>query len=226
LNERRRWLAQSPDDYALLRDEGRPAWNEFTTVASDWTGEVVASDPVEAGGQLEPDVVLLCRDGAGTYRVAGGVVVFPSHWALPDKMGLNLLEVHGVVPGLNTAIGPAIDRYLDKLKPGHAATRSNWGIAATAAWNLHPKTNPPPLAAGLRPEQMWLRVEHQFLTPLPQTGAMLFGIRIELPRLDQVLADEELRPRIHRALKTMPADVTRYKGLSDVLPALVALSGE
>ncbi len=130
-------------------------------------------------------------------------MVFPSHWSLPEKISLTLLEVHGVVLGLNATIGPAIDRYLDVIKPGFSAGRPNWGLAATDAWNLHPATNPPPLIAGTPPEKMWLRVERQILTPLSDTGAMLFGIRIERVRLDEVLVDPDTKVRFHRTIAIM-----------------------
>lgn len=175
LRERAKWLEQAPQDYAVMSDGARAGWNEFTDLASAWSGETVSSDPIQAGRQLEPDVVLLSRDRDGRFRVSGGVVVFPSHWSLPEKIGLTLLEVHGVVPGLNAAIGPAIDKYLDKIKPGFAAGRPNWGLAATDAWNLHPSVDAPKLEAGLGADQMWLRVERQILTPLPQSGDMLFA---------------------------------------------------
>ncbi len=223
-DERSRFLATAPRDYAILTPSAVPAWSEYVEQARSWVGSPLSDDPVAIGGQLEPDVVLLCRDAAGVFRVAGGVVVFPSHWALADKIGLTLLEVHGVVPGLNDAIGPAIDRYLDKIKPGFAAGRPNWGLAATDAWNLHPTTNPPPLKTGLGTDRMWLRVERQILTPLPQTGAMLFGIRIERHRLDHVLADPDVRRRFHRAISTMPPAVSAYKGLADVAADLLRAS--
>ncbi|MCF3651811.1 heme-dependent oxidative N-demethylase subunit alpha family protein [Synoicihabitans lomoniglobus] len=219
--ERRRGLAQSPDDYVIMPPPAQTAWAEFVESATAWSGLPVSPDPVMAGQQLEPDVVLLCRDDRGVFRVAGGVVVFPSHWALADKMGLTLLETHGAVPGLNAKIGPAIDRYLDKIKPGFVAGRPNWGLAATDAWNLHPSTHPPALTAGMTTDQMWLRVERQILTPLPRTGAMLFAIRIERIRLDAFLADSDARRRFHRTISTMPPEVAAYKGLAAVADDLV-----
>jgi len=224
LAERRRCLASDPVDYCVMPTAAAPAWREFVTLASEWSGAAIAVDPVVAGGQLEPDIVLLMRDATGVFRVAGGVVVFPSHWALADKVGLTLLEVHHVVPGLNDAIGSAIDRYLDKIKPGFSAGRPNWGLAATDAWNLHPATHPPSLRSGMGADQIWLRVERQILTPLPESGAMLFGIRIERIRLDRVLTDPKVRRRFHRAIVTMPAEVAAYKGITDVLPALLKMS--
>lgn len=224
LAERAKWLDHSPGDYAVITEGARAGWAEFVGLASTWSGESVSEDPLRAGRQFEPDVVLLSRDRDGVFRVSGGVVVFPSHWSLPEKIGLTLLEVHGVVPGLNAAIGPAIDKYLDKIKPGFAAGRPNWGLAATDAWNLHPSANAPKLVKGLRADQMWLRIERQILTPLPNSGDMLFGIRIERVRLDEALSDPEVRRRFHRTIATMPREVADYKGLLDVLGDLIDMA--
>lgn len=224
LAERRRCLAEAPDDYAIIPEVARPAWNEFCGVAGEWIGQSVPEDPVTAGGIVEPDVILMTRDADGVFRLTGGVVVFPSHWALADKLEKALLEIHGVVPGLNASIGPAIDRYLDRLKPGFSAGRPNWGLAATDAMNLHPAINPPRLTRGMSIDDIWLRIEEQNLSVLPETGAVLFGIRIERIRLKEVLANVEIRHRFHHTLKTMPATAAAYKGLADVMPNLLELS--
>ena len=224
LPERRRWLEESPEEYAIFTEPAQDAWDEFRRLASGWIDQPVAADPVIAGGQLEPDVLLLTRDENGTFRLQGGVVVFPSHWALAPKMGQTLLEIHGVVPGLNDAIGPAIDRYLDKLKPGFAAGRPNWGLAATDAYNLHPKVAPPRLMSGMSASDIWLRIENQILSPLPETGAILFGIRIERIRLTEVLQDPVVRRNFHQTIQTMPVEVAAYKGLSEIGPDLLKIS--
>jgi hypothetical protein len=224
LAEREKWLQRAPGDYAILTESARAAWNEFVDLAAAGCGQSLSPDPAALGTQLEPDIVLLDRGEAGTFRVVGGVVVFPSHWALADKIGLSLREVHGVVPGLNTAIGPAIDTYLDKIKPGFSAGRPNWGLAATDALNLHPATRPPRLIAGMSSDQMWLRIERQLLTSLPHSGAVVFGIRIERVRLATVLLDPEVRRRFHRTIATMPPAVAAYKGLDAVIPDLLAFS--
>lgn len=224
LQERQSALRDNPERYAIMGESAAAAWQEAVSCISAWAGTAVSADPVEAGGQFEPDVVLLCRDEERVFRTVGGIVVFPSHWALADKIGLSLLETHAVVPGLNASIGHAIDRYLDKIKPGFSAGRPNWGLAATDAWNLHPATHPPRLEAGMTADQMWLRVERQILTPLPESGAMLFGIRIERIRLDEVLGDPDVRRRFHRAIATMPPEVAAYKGLTLVADDLVRMS--
>src|SRR5690606_3651963 len=119
---------------------------------------------------LEPDIVLMMRDERGVFRMAGGAVVFPTGWAPEEKLNRTLAAIHGVVPGLNDAIGVAIDLFLDRLRPGAAATRVNWGLAATDELNLHPALERPRLGEHPDPTNVWLRVEHQILAALPRTG--------------------------------------------------------
>ncbi len=218
LAERRRWLTDRPELFLVDGAEAEPAWRE----AAALSGVVAAPNAAAWGAACEPDVVLLRRDAVGVFRVQAGAVVFPSTWSLPEKAGLTLAETHGVVPGLNAAIGPAIDRFLARLKPGAGAVRTNWGLAASAERNLHPALPRPRLREDTPPEQVWLRVEHQILTALPESGAVLFGIRIALHPLAEVRADPAAWTGLQRALATMPPAVAAYKGLTPILPRLLA----
>jgi len=225
LAERRRWLEISPADYAVQSERGSESWREFAEMMADLSLEVTRPIAAEIGKVIEPDLVFLIRDEAGIFRVTDGVVVFPTGWAFTEKIGLTLPETHGVVPGLNKAIGAAIDRFLNGLKPGAVATRSNWGLAASAELNLHPKLMRPRLTNDVEIDRTWVRVEHQLLTAMPKTGTILFGIRIMLHPLTEVLSDPLARRRLLRALKTMPDDVAAYKGVSAARPKLMEILG-
>lgn len=216
LAERRGWLAQTPHDFVIDAPELAPVWREVALLIGARGESALA-----LGRDCECDLVLLQRDAGGVFRVQGGVVVFPTSWSLPEKRGLTLAEAHGVVPGLNPAIGAAIDRFLERLKPDSSAGRSNWGFAASPELNLHPGLDQPRLTAATGLDHVWLRVEHQILTALAESGAILFGIRIALHPLAEVLADAEARRGLHRALQTMPEPVAHYKGLSDVRSRLL-----
>ncbi len=215
LAERQRWIEERPADHVVDAPDLAAVWTEVATTLG-----LTASGLCELGATVEPDLVVLRPDAAGAWRVRGGVVVFPTHWSLPEKVGLTLADTHAVVPGLNPAIGAAIDRFLHGLKPGAGAQRSNWGLAATEALNLHPGLGPPRLQADAPLEHVWLRVEHQLLTRLGESDAILFGIRIALHPLREVLADVDARRGLHRALATMPTAMVDYKGLRAILPAL------
>lgn len=225
LRQRCRWLDEAPTRHAGLLPGGQPLWAELMDVAATW--EVPrADDCASLGRRWEPDFLLLSRDDAGDFRLQGGALCFPTGWALEEKLGRPLDEIHGVVPGLNTTIGPAIHQFLASLKPGHAFLRDNWGIAATAELNLHPARAYPRPGLPVDLTRLWLRVEHQALVALPQTGGVLFGIRIALHRLDEVAADPMLAAGLGRALRTMPRVMAKYKGLAAIQPALAdALAG-
>lgn len=226
--ERARWLAESPARYAALQPEGEAALAELCELATGWGVAVdEARSPADVmralGAALEPDILLLAPDATGELRLRGGALCFPTGWALEEKMGHPMDFIHGVVPGLNAAIGPQIRQFLSRLKPGIAFLRDNWGIAATEELNMHPvRALPAPDATTTALDRLWLRVEHQALVALPRAGGVLFGIRIALHRLDGVARDAEAAAGLRRALASMPEEVAAYKRLDTVRAALIA----
>ncbi len=217
--ERARWLRETPARYAALNLGAEPLLAEFARAVA----LSVTTDVVTAGAALEPDFLLLAPGPDGLFRLQAGALCFPTMWALEEKMGHTLEEIHGVVPGLNPALGGPLNQFLSRLKPGPAYLRANWGLAATSELNLHPALGRPRLAVSLDPERVWLRVEHQALAALPETGGVVFGIRIALHPLSEVLADTGVRSGFRRALATMPEALVAYKGLAPVRDALLAL---
>lgn len=220
IRERGRWLEASAARYAALSFGAEPLLAEFAPLAGLPEGLTV----IEAGRALEPDFLLLAPDEAGLFRLRAGALCFPTMWALEKKLGHTLEEIHDGVPGLNPALGGPLNQFLARLKPGPAYLRANWGLAATPELNLHPALGRPRLALPLDPARIWLRVEHQALAALPKTGGVVFGIRIAVMPLTDVLADVEVRAGFHRALRTMPEALAAYKGLAPVRAALLALA--
>jgi hypothetical protein len=224
LAERARWLAAEPVRYAALQPEGEPLLAEFNALRATWAGVPAAraGTMLEVGRQLEPDVLLLSADDTRHFRLRGGAVVFSTGWALEEKMGLPLESIHGIVPGLNPAIGAAIQQFLSRLKPGVAYLRDNWGVAATDELNLHPARGLAPPAAPVALNRLWLRVEHQAIVALPRTDGIVFGIRIALHRLDRI-AGTSAAAGLRRGLATMPAQLAAYKRLAAVRDEIVRL---
>ncbi len=223
LAERSRWLAADAARYAALTPEGEALLAETAGLAGQWLGAPVAPDLGALGAALEPDLLLLSRDPDGPFRLRGGVLCFPTGWALCEKLGHTLETIHGVVPGLNAALGAQIHQFLARLKPESACLRSNWGLAATAELNLHPARGLPPLQPPVVPDRVWLRVERQVLVALPRTQGILFGIRIELHPLVEVLAEPAAAAGLRRALETMPEALASYKRIAHMRRELIAL---
>lgn len=231
LAERRRWLESEPARYAALQPEADAPWREFEREAAAWVGDAQTrgestldgpASVIAWGKRLEPDFLLLMPDDAGDFRLRGGALCFPTSWALEEKLGRTLDEIHAVVPGLNAALGPPIRQFLARLRPGPAYLRSNWGFAATPELNLHPSRPRPRLAPPLDPSRLWLRVEHQALALLPRSGGIVFAIRIALHPWQELREDPALRAGVRRALATMTDELAVYKGIAAVRAELLA----
>ena len=73
---------------------------------------------------------------------------------------------------------------------------------------------------------LYIRCERQTLRRLPQTGGLLFTIRIHLTPLRALAADPEAVAVFARAWAAAPEDFRRYKGLAAVTPGVEAFLAE
>src|SRR5258708_419043 len=155
LAQRRHWLTVAPQTYAALLPDGIPLLDETLELAraeetlpagfdSDHSStrtlhNSVQSVPrhrcLELGAAWEPDFLLLALDSMGNIVLVGGCVCFPSSWSLAEKIGRPIDVIHGIVPGLNAAIGAQIQGFLKKLRPGACWLRANWGLSRSPELN-------------------------------------------------------------------------------------------
>ena len=231
LAERARWLEDAPDEYAALNAEGDETLSEVLELAHDWgtlpANAMSAATPVERCRELarrwEPDFLLLRLDEQERFCLVGGSVCFPSSWALREKMALAVAEIHDVVPGLNSAFGRQIQTFLSRLTPGISWERENWGLAADAELNRHPRRGLAGLMAPRSLAEVWLRVEYQSFVALPRSRGIFVGIRVKVHCLTEIAHDPVTANGLMRALRTMPAEVASYKGLAVARGRLIEL---
>jgi dimethylamine monooxygenase subunit A len=233
LEERRRWLQADPGRYVAYLPRAEPLLAELDEMASAWVPmRVPPPSPngdgtkrlVRIAGELDPDFLLLTRDAGDSFTLAAGAVCFPSSWSLSEKIGRTLDEIHAPVPGLNSRLGGTINQFLTRLKPGTSYARVNWGLTATPERNMHPKLERARLSESQEIARVWLRVEEQVVASLPASQGILFGIRIRIVPLEQILGSPALRSGFHRAVRTMPGDLAAYKGIEMIRAHLVAAS--
>lgn len=237
LDERRHWLrsaartytAHLPEADVLLEETIELAQNTKTLTEESASAIQNASLPAQRclalGESWEPDFLLLKPETPGPPRLVSGCVCFPSSWSLAEKIGRPLDFIHNVVPGLNAKLGEQINSFLEKLRPGVAWQRTNWGLSRSPELNQHPDRKLPRFDSSVRLDEIWLRVEHQALVALPRSGSILFGIRIAIHPLAEVKHDAAARKGLRRALKTMPEAMARYKGLKTARTRIVELLG-
>ena len=191
-----------------------PGTEAVATEAADLVARAVgqgldpALPPLEAAALLVPDDLVVLADHQGSWRMAAGVVCFPSHWSPPSKLGLPVADIHGPVPGYADELRPRVDRFLDNLTPGRPVWRRNWTVHASAELHApHPVTVAGPVA----PPHHWLRSERQALAALPLSAGILFTIGTEQVQLDVLRQKPDTASRLAAALRATPTDLARYR---------------
>jgi hypothetical protein len=228
----------------LLRDlaRHRPDAMSLREDGDDWTWENRAlggratfrlgdraslpREPLDwAGRQVVEDLILLSGDAAAGFPIVAGQLCFPNDWSLPDKLGRPVLGAHAPVPGFSREAGEATLRLLRRLRPGRPVWRANWAVRATDALDLSPTAGPVATGhvdAGNAGETLFVRVERQTLSRLPETGAILFTVHTRSRPLGLVAGDPERARRLLDAVRSMPPEMARYKGITPLQDALVA----
>jgi dimethylamine monooxygenase subunit A len=235
LAERCHWLDSHPDEHAALEPDGVDLLNETIDLAiqlksippamASTLRSLDGADPlarcIDFGKQWEPDFLLLREDPERSLRLVGGVVCFPSGWALREKLGLDVTTIHGVVPRLNETLNRQIRTFFQRLPPGVAWERENWGLAGSPDLNRHPHRALPMLNERATWAHIWVRIEHQLFLRLQQIQGVLFGIRVTVHPLAEAIGRHGIARGLLRALATMPPEVLAYKGLTAASPSLI-----
>jgi hypothetical protein len=176
----------------------------------------------ELGAVWEPDFVLLYRDKLA--EVAGGCVCFPTGWSLEEKQGHSLGFAHDPAPGLNSQLGPSIERFFVHLKPGECYQRSNWSLTSSSQMNQRPQDNIGEIESNCDPIDTFLRVEWQALMLIDRLR-IIFGIRIYHLTLESIRLQREAAQLLAENLQTMPENMLRYKRLHRCRERVVELLG-
>ncbi|KPF46307.1 DUF3445 domain-containing protein [Rhizobium sp. AAP43] len=168
---------------------------------------------LRAGMLVQDDLVIMMKRETG-WSIAAAHLSFPSSWRLAEKFDRPMEAVHEHVPGFEAGTRNAvmINRIFDNLLPGQPAERFNWSIN----WKeklFHPETGRNDTAD---PKDAVIRVERQTLTKLPESGAIVFTIRIYLDPV-RLFAQHAEGPRLAaelaRQLEALTEAQLAYKGL-------------
>jgi hypothetical protein len=188
---RRRLLAEQRDlVYACTPHAEAPA-REVADLVDRWLARhggmelptpEVCPPLARAGALVQEDLCLMVRHG-GAWHLEGAVLCFPSLWVLAEKLGRPTALVHEPVAYYAEELSHRVDTFLDRLAPGKPVWRRNFSLwPALLLWApchaldpvLHEERNP-----GESAPHLWLRSERQTLRSLPETGAILFTIRVQ-----------------------------------------------
>jgi len=176
-----------------------------------------------AGRLVQEDFCLLQRQG-DRYMLTAAVLCFPAHWFLSEKIGRPLIGIHEPVPGFAEQLGAPIERLFDKLDQEKPVQRLNWSLVDTDRLYLPPSHRKAPVKLDVDDigEQLRLRVERQTLRRLPQSKAIVFGIRTYVTPLNQAIDSADAADALIQRLNELPAPMLVYKNLAASKPTLLA----
>jgi hypothetical protein len=183
-------------------------------------------DPLELAGRLVQEDLCIIQNADDGPRFTAAVLCFPSRWRLHDKLGKPLPDVHGPVPLYADRLARPVNRFMRHVKPGHIAQRLNWSVMDDPdlfqiAGHGRDGINPA-ITAQNAGTKLTLRVERQTLRRLPQSDAVLFGIRVHVYPLARVITTPALAARLAEAVRALPTEMSRYKSLGTFKDALLA----
>jgi hypothetical protein len=175
------------------------------------------------GSSIQEDLcVMVHHDGA--WRLEGAMLCFPSLWILQEKVGLPTALVHAPVPFYAEELSQKVDRLFGRMTAEKMIWRRNVSVwPALILWAPCHTLDPsliavPPSDAATPP--LWIRSERQTLRRLPETGAILFTIRVQTVPV-AVLAHEPSRARDFAAWFRAPIGAVRRGQLGSHLDGLL-----
>jgi hypothetical protein len=173
--------------------------------------------PIVAASRLvQEDLCVLVRDDS--WRLRAACVCFPSRWDLASKIGTNLDDIHGPVPGYDVELSRPTNAFFERLKPDRAFWRLNWTLLDSSRL-FQPASARRAPEGGL--EEWYFRVERQTLRSLPRTKAVVFTIRTYVTSAATLCQrDEAFAETLIRAIETAPSSVQEYKGWTGVAERL------
>ncbi len=179
------------------------------------------------GRQIQEDLIILNAAG----EVVAGQLCFPSGWALNEKLGKQFMEVHAPLPSVTNPMIQAANKLIERLPLNKPVSRNNWGFRLGDQLDLSSKHSTiyreklnkqlPQLTNTAFGESIFLRVEHQTLTRLPQSGFVMFTIHTYNSSLREEASNSERSKMMLSFLKTTPPELIDYKVMTLMYPQLI-----
>lgn len=179
---------------------------------------------------VQEDLVIL-RKGAAGWRLVAAALAFPSSWVLAEKFGRPMHEIHAPVPGFGAGTRPAllIERMFDNMRPETPMIRWNWSLYGDDRLYHPDVAGPDARRFGADMANVFLRVERQTLRRLPDSGDIVFTIRIYVDPLATLEAQPDagrIAAALAGQLLELDAAQLDYKGLTLERDRLVERLGE
>jgi hypothetical protein len=182
---------------------------------------------------IEEDFMLL-EELEGTIRITAASNAYSSSGRLVGAVGQDMEWAHEPVPQLTRKLGGRINRVLDSIHAATPCERFNWQITPMATV-FFPHNDPHAAnAAAMREvlaelrrdparagDFLWMRVERQTLSRLPDSNAVAFSLHTYSDPLSSMQSDVESVRAIWRLLDNYSEERWKYSEMDIVREPLM-----
>lgn len=208
LAERARVIAAHAPEVLAAQPEADAAVAELAAIVHISPGSDTIATLTNLGRAIAEDLCILTPAPDG-YRLTAAVLCFPNRWKLLEKIGTNVLAVHGPVPDYAESLSAGVDRFMARLRPDRAFVRSNWGLVDRPDLFV---PEPTPAVDPRATPAFFFRREDQSFRKLPDSGAVIFSIRTTTTTWEAV--PEEKRAAILATIDGLDDPWLRYKSIN------------
>ena len=182
---------------------------------------VAESLPLKSASlMVQEDLVLMLPRGE-EYFLGAASLCAPSNWSLQEKFKSSLIGLHLHVPTYEKKIGSRVNNLFNNLPRERIFQRFNWSVyedsklfqpARSKSRIERSKT----ITEDNAGDRLFIRVERQTIRRLPQTGAIVFTIRVHVNPLLSIKKDLSLLTDFNQALENLTADMKRYNSIDQI----------
>ena len=169
---------------------------------------------------VQEDLVLMLPRGE-EYFLGAASLCAPSNWSLQEKFKSSLIGLHVHVPTYEKKIGSRVNNLFNNLPMERIFQRFNWSVyedsklfqpARSKSRIERSKT----ITEDNAGDRLFIRVERQTIRRLPETGAIVFTIRVHVNPLLSIKKDLSLLTDFNQALENLNTDMKRYKSIDQI----------
>ncbi len=217
-------LLTEPDRILRQSPEGAPAAVEAARLVGQALG--TPCDTLIGASALVSDDLVIMEKRGDAWLCSGLTLTAPTFFSIDDAYGRELAALHGPVPD-GHRLAARIGRVFDGLRPGLVLERFNWTLQCGSDRHTPDGTALRNRAAHIAAKDaeaiLHLRVERQTIRRLPDTGAVLFTIRVCLDPLTVIPASDRA-PLAHawRALKGEGRTYKRWDAMERLVSGVFA----
>jgi hypothetical protein len=192
-----------------------------------------ALPPLYAAARAVPDDLCLMERQGGEWRLTAISLSAGTFFTAAEVIGKPLAGLHAPVPGFGERFLARVVRMFDALAADTVLERRNWTVMPGEYLHAPDGAAIRARLAELGPDDaaaaLFVRVERQTLRRLPETGGVVFTIRVWLHPLGALDAEPARRAAFAAAWRGADADFRRYKRLAaydDLVEAYLRARGE